>query len=121
MYHFNNPWCCASYIGKTERTLHKHCIDHAWKDKNSAIRTHINEREGNIHMKNLMFINTSLNGYVTTPDHRDININSVNNNVQIIDCHRNWNALLYEEALKIKELKPLLNNGLRTSKKLHLF
>ena len=72
-------------------------------------------------MKNLLFMNTSLNGDVTTPDHCDININVVENNAQLIDCHRSWNVLLHKEALKIKELKSLLNNGLKASKKLDLF
>ena len=72
-------------------------------------------------MKNPLFSNTSLNGDLTTPDHRDININIVMNYVQIIDCHRDWNVLLYKEALKIKELKPLLNNGLKASKELDFF
>ena len=68
-----------------------------------------------------MFLNTSLDGDVTTPDHHDININIVKGNVRIIDCHRNWNILLYKEAIKIKELKPLLNIGLKASKELDLF
>ena len=29
MYHFNCPGCCASYVGKTARTLHERCIEHA--------------------------------------------------------------------------------------------
>ena len=68
-----------------------------------------------------MFLNTLLDGDVRTLDHRDININIVKNNVQIIDSHRNWNVLLYKEAIKIKELKSLLNNGLKASKELDLF
>ena len=68
-----------------------------------------------------MFLNTSVDGDVTTPDHRDININIVKNNVRIIDSHSNWIVLLYKEAIKIKELKPLLNIGLKASKELNLF
>ena len=68
-----------------------------------------------------MFLNTSLDIDATTPDHCDININIVKNNVRIIDSHRNRNFLLYKEAIKIKELKPLLNNGLKASKELNLF
>ena len=74
-----------------------------------------------IQMTILMSINTPLFADVITPDHRDININIVKNNVQVIDTHKNWNVLLYKEALKIKELKPLLNNGLKASKELDLF
>ena len=68
-----------------------------------------------------MFLNTSLDGDVTTPDHHDININIVKNNVRIIDSYRNWNVSLYKEAIKIKELKPLLNIGLKASRELDLF
>ena len=121
VYHFNSPGCCASYVGKTQLTLHERWIQHAWSDKNSAVRAHINECDGIKHIKNVMFLNTSLNGDVTTSDHRDININIVKDNVRIIDSHRNWNVLLYKEAIKIKELKPLLNIGLKASKELDLF
>ena len=121
VYHFKCPGCCASYVGKTERTLHERCIEHGWKDKNSSILTHINDCDGVKHIKNLMSINTPLFADVITPDYRDININIVKNNVQVIDSHKNWNVLLYKEALKIKELKPLLNNGLKASKELDLF
>ena len=93
----------------------------AGKIKNSVILTHINDCDGVKHIKNLMSINTPLFADVITPDHRDININIVKNNVQVIDSHKNWNVLLYKEALKIKELKPLLNNGLKASKELDLF
>ena len=75
VYHFNYPGCCASYVGKTQRTLHERCIEHAWSDKDSADRAYIHECDGIKHIKNLMFLNTSVGGNVTTPDHRDININ----------------------------------------------
>ena len=68
-----------------------------------------------------MFFNTSLDGDVAKPNHGDININIVKGNVRIIDSHRNWDVLLYKEAIKIKELKPLLNIGLKASKELDLF
>ena len=121
MYPFKYRGCCASYVGKIERTLHESCIEHAWKDKNSAIKANIDECEGIIQMKKLLCINTSVNGDITTPDHRDINIYIVMNIVQILDYHRNWNVLLYKEPLKIKELKPLLKNCLKASKELDLF
>ena len=105
--------------------LKEHCTNAvssmAGKIKNSAILTHINDCDGVKHIKNLMSINTALFADVITPDHRDININIVKNNVQVIDSHKSWNVLLYKEALKIKELKPLSNNGLKVSKELYLF
>ena len=89
VYHFNSPGCCASYVGETQRTLHERCIEHAWSDKGSAIRARINECDGIKHIKNLMFLKTSVDGDVRTPGHRDININIVKNNVLIIDSHSN--------------------------------
>ena len=68
-----------------------------------------------------MFLNTSVDGDVTKPDYRDMNINIAKNIVRIIDSHSNWNVLLYKEAIRIKELKPLLNIGLKASKELNLF
>ena len=69
----------------------------------------------------ILFLNTLVDGDITTPDHRHININIVKNNVWIIDSHSNWKVLLYKEAVKIKKLKPLLNVGLNASKELNLF
>ena len=67
-----------------------------------------------------MLLNTSVDGDVRTPDHRDININ-VKNDVPTIDSHSNWNVLLYKQSVKIKELKPLLNIGFKASKELNFF
>ena len=40
---------------------------------------------------------------------------------EIIDIHKNWNILLFKEALKIKGLNPTLNSELIVSKKLQFF
>ena len=48
-------------------------------------------------------------------------INLVQMNTRIIDRHQNWNILLFKEAIKIKEKKPILNTGLKASKELQLF
>ena len=37
VYHFHCPGCCASYVGKTQRTLHERSIEHASSDKYSAL------------------------------------------------------------------------------------
>ena len=41
--------------------------------------------------------------------------------IEIIDCHKNWNILLFKEAIKMKEKKLILNTGLKASKELQLF
>ena len=42
-------------------------------------------------------------------------------NTRIIDRHKNWNILLFKEAIQIKEKKTILNTGLKASKELQLF
>ena len=54
-------------------------------------------------------------------DKKKFNINLVQENLRILDKSRFWNELLIKEALKIKERKPILNNGLNASKELKLF
>ena len=53
-------------------------------------------------------------------DLRTSRINLVQMNTRIIDRHQNWNILLFKEAIKIKENKPILNTGLKVSKELQL-
>ena len=53
-------------------------------------------------------------------DLRSSHVNLVQMNTQIIDRHRNWNVLLFKEAIKIKKIKPILNTGLKVSKELQL-
>ena len=54
-------------------------------------------------------------------DIRTSSINLVQTKTIIIDLHKNWNILLFKEAIKIKESKPILKSGLKASKELQLF
>ena len=56
-----------------------------------------------------MLMNTSLGAAITTSAHCNTNINIVKNNVRLVYSHKNWNILLQKDALKIKQLKPILN------------
>ena len=47
--------------------------------------------------------------------------NEHKNNWSSLSIFKNWNILLFKEAIKIKEKKPILNTGFKTSKKLQLF
>ena len=49
-------------------------------------------------------------------DLRTSHFNLVQDNTEIIDRHKNWNIILLKEALKIKELNPIVNSGLKVSK-----
>ena len=51
VYEFICPGCNANYVGKTERTLHEICAEHAWDDKDSVVLNHLNECIGVQHMR----------------------------------------------------------------------
>ena len=53
-------------------------------------------------------------------DLRTTEINLVQDNSEIIDWHKNWNILFLKEALKVKELNPILNSILKNFKELQL-
>ena len=46
VYEFVGPGCSVNYVGKTERTLFKRNVEHAWSDKDSAVNIHLNECNG---------------------------------------------------------------------------
>ena len=48
-------------------------------------------------------------------------INLVQINTRITDRHENWNILFLKKAVKMKEKKPILNTGLKASKKLQRY
>ena len=54
-------------------------------------------------------------------DNRNSGINLVTDNTNITDRYKYFNILLFQEALKINERKPILNTGLKASKELQLF
>ena len=114
VYRFSCPGCGASYVGKTERNLFMRCSEHATK-KDSAIHDHLKE------CSEIKFLTTLLTLGIEKPNYRSIYIGIVNDNTTTIDSSDNWSSLLYKEALYIKRMKPLLNNGLKASRELYLF
>ncbi|XP_066935534.1 uncharacterized protein [Clytia hemisphaerica] len=114
VYQFVCPGCGDSYVGKTERNLFTRCQEHATK-KDSAIHDHLKE------CSEIEYLTTLLTFGVDKPNYRSIIINIVNDNTKVIDSSDNWSALLFKEALYIKRLKPVLNNGLKASRDLYLF
>ena len=91
---FSCHGCGANYTGKTELILYERTVEHA----SSAPIPNTDKF-----------------------DLRTARINLVQHNTEIIDRNRNWNDLLLKEALKIKELNPILNSGLKACKALQLF
>ena len=55
------------------------------------------------------------------PSLREFAIESIRSNISIIDSDKNWNVLLYKEALHITLENPILNVGLKATRKLLLF
>ena len=127
VYDFSCPGCGANYIGKTERTLYERTVEHAWTDNNSAVYKHLDDCTGVQHLFDIASLHSSLftsSAPIQNSDKFDLRttrINLVQDNTEIIDRHKNWNILLFKEALKIKELNPILSSGLKASKELQLF
>ena len=106
VYEFTCQKCSNSYIGIIERTLLERAKEHAYKDNDSAINKHLQS----------CYEPDDL----TNKTNKEL-VDLVVNNTKVIDSARNWNLLLYKEALHIKRRKCVLNNGLQASKELQLF
>ena len=52
---------------------------------------------------------------------REFCIERIRSNTKVIDCHDNWNILLFKEALHILRENPVLSVGLKASCQLQLF
>ena len=56
-----------------------------------------------------------------TLNRRNFTIQALQEEIKILDSDRNWNQLLYKEALNIERKDPTLNKGLKASRQLRLF
>ena len=118
------PSCGANYVGKTERTLHERCVEHAWSDQNSVVKNHLDQCDEVQYLLNIISLGQALfsnDSNIRNADNRNSRINLVIDNTNIIDRYKDFNILLFKEALKIIERKPTLNKGLKASKGLQLF
>ena len=123
-YEFICPGCNDNYVGKTERTLHERCVEHACNDKDSIVFNHLDECIGVQHMFEIVKLIPSLLTNNIIDDEfnlRSSHVNLSQMNTRIIDGHKNWNVLLFKEKIKIKEIKPTLNTGLKVAKELQLY
>ena len=113
VYQFCCLGCNSKYIGKTERKLCVRLEEHA-TNKGCSIFNHISDCTNYQYIKSLYCIgNKSFDVY--THD-----INSIQENTNIVDSAKNWNTLLIKQVLHIKLKKPDLNSGLKASKELQL-
>ena len=82
------------------------------------INNHIDDLFTLSYLTPLLFLDNDSNNYF---DIKPLETDLVQNNTRIVDWHRNWNILLFKEAIKMKEIPPSLNSGLKASKDLQLF
>ena len=100
VYQFSCPGCESSYIGKTDRTLFERTKEHVTR----------------ANVKNQFSINNLIPNDVNTHKFR---LNLVLQNTRITDESHNWNVLLFKEAYHFKEKCPVLNTGVKASRKMH--
>ena len=123
-YEFICPGCNDNYVGKTGRTLHERCVEQVWNDKDSIVFNHLNECIGVQHMFEIVKLIPSLltNNIINDEFNlRSSHVNLSQMNTRIIDGHKNWNVLLFKGKIKIKEINPTLNTGLKVAKELQLY
>ena len=108
MYEFTCPGCSANYVGKIERRLHERCVEHARNDQNSILKNHLDQCVEMQYLINITSLGPALfssDSNIENADIRNWCINFVIDNTNLIDCYKNFNVLLFKEALKIKETK----------------
>ena len=99
-----------TYVITTNRTK-----EHAWTQKDSAIYQHFKECSGWNHITGLLCMDSE------PVDVRQLQINTVQNNIKVIGRSDNWQTLAFLETLAIKDRNPSLNSGIKAAKELSLF
>ena len=88
------------------------------------MKNHLDQCVGVQYLLNITSLGPALfsnDSNIENADNRNSRINLVIGNTNIIDRYKNFNILLFKEALKINERKPTLIIGLKASKELQLF
>ena len=124
VYEVTCPGRSADYEGKTERTLYERYVEHAWSNQNSVVKDHLEQCVEVQYLLNITSLGPALfsnDSNIENADNRNSRINLAIDNTFIIDRYKNFNILLFKEALKINERKPTLKKGLKASNELQLF
>ena len=121
VYEICCPACGENYIGKTERTLKERSTEHAWYDAESPMRNHLKSCSHFDHLYGILTMFQEIPAEEETLNRRNFTIQALQEEIKILDSDRNWNQLLYKEALNIERKDPTLNKGLKASRQLRLF
>ena len=121
VYEICCPGCGENYIGKTERTMRERSVEHAWSDPESPMQNYLKSCPHFNHMYGLLTIFDETPVAEEPKNRRNFYIQSLQEQIKILDYDRNWNQLLYKEALNIERKNPSLNKGLKASRQLKLF
>ena len=111
-----------------QKQFYERSVERALTDNKSTVYKHLKYyTDGVQHLFDIAYLDSSLftsSSPIQNSDKfnfRTSYINLAQDNTEIIDRLKNWNTVLFKEALKIKELNPILNSGLKVSKELLLF
>ena len=73
-------------------------------------------------LEELSILNLPISGNNITEVELNSHImNAVHKNSKVLDYNNNWSQLCFPEAFFIKTLKPKINAGLKSSKKIQIF
>ena len=109
------------------RTLYGRCVEHTCSDQNSIVKNHLDQWVELQYPLNITSLSPALalfsnDDNIGSAGNRNSRTNLVVDNNNIIDCYnKNFENLLFKEALKINERKPTLSTCLKASKELQLF
>ena len=123
VYQITCPGCNKSYIGKTDRCLHKRLFEYATQHNTSVVAQHLLEYEHALFIANFCHQYDRPNNLsCSSSDLTSCMKNLIFNNYKILYSKKSCytNQLLIIEALQIKFIKPELNSSLKASKELSL-
>ena len=115
IYRLTCPGYVQHYIGKTDCSLAFRLCRHATRSEQPMFR-HLFNFDRFRELVSFFGLLDYTNSYCSIDIYQ-----AVHNNCEITDRNDNWSQLGFLEAFLIKNLKPMINEGLKASKELDLF
>ena len=114
VFQLSCPSCEQSYIGKTNQTL-------AYMKKENVTRAYSSITWNFDNCSNVKHLFSNNNFILNDVNTNEFRLNLVLQNTRMIDQSNNWNVLLFKEAYRINEKCPILDNGVKASRKIICF